>query len=313
MDLRKLRYFVAVAETGSLSKAAEKLAIAQPALTVQIAALEGELSARLFDRGPRGVRLTRDGEQLLVHAMGILRSVNIAIADLRSGCGRIGGHVSVGMPGTVSGVVALDLVRRAREAFPDVLLRIVENTNHVLIQQVESAQIDIALVLDRLEHPCLSVTPVAFDSFVLLGSAALCGTGGGAEATVGWSDLGGLPLLLTSPGSLSRQLVDRAARAAGVSLFPRAEIDATHLLKSAAASGLGFALLPRSACCEAERGAFRTRRIVGPELRVPIAVLTSAVRVVSRAHQAVRDLIVDQCRTLVATGVWEGGRGHDHP
>lgn len=85
MSLTQLEYFVAVAESGSVTRAASRCAVSQPPLTRQIRALEDELSAQLFERSPRGMALTREGERLLVHARSVLALVRETPRVVRSG------------------------------------------------------------------------------------------------------------------------------------------------------------------------------------------------------------------------------------
>ena len=83
MDVRQLRYFVAIAEEGSLSAAAQRLNVAQPALSQHVIALEGRLEVKLLERSPRGVTLTQPGEVLLAHARSILAALDDARAAVR--------------------------------------------------------------------------------------------------------------------------------------------------------------------------------------------------------------------------------------
>ena len=299
MDLRKLRYFVAIAETHSLSKASERLNIAQPALSVQLAALEDELSAKLFERGSRGVTLTPKGAQLLTHARRILQSVNVAVDEIKTQDPSMSGHVTVGMPGTVAGVVTSAIIRQVRSKYPNILLRVIEDTNKALIRHVERNEVDVAIVLDQLESAGLQIVPVALESFCLLGPVDQSD----GTFTTDWAALSGLPLLLTGSNNMSRKLVDQAARASGIQLIPVAEIDSTHLLKEAVLSGLGYAVLPGSACQEAERPSFWVRKILRPELQAVIAVVNLGAA--PAPQQAVRATILEVCQALVDRGVWQ--------
>src|SRR3954469_10734762 len=125
MDLRQLTTFVQVADLGSLSKAAERLRIAQPALSRQIRLLEEELKVTLFTRHGRGMVLTPAGELLRGRASGILRQVEEARADLMEEAGAVRGRVVFGMPPTVGDVLATRLIERFLALHPEVRLRVV--------------------------------------------------------------------------------------------------------------------------------------------------------------------------------------------
>jgi LysR family transcriptional regulator, nitrogen assimilation regulatory protein len=125
MDLRQLTTFTQVADLGSLSKAAERLRIAQPALSRQIRLLEEELKVALFTRHGRGMELTSAGEMLRARASSILRQVEETRADLMQEAGAVRGRVVFGMPPTVGDVLATRLIERFLGLYPEVTLRAV--------------------------------------------------------------------------------------------------------------------------------------------------------------------------------------------
>ena len=187
MDLRQLRYFVTIAETQSLSKAGERLHIAQPALSLQLASLEDELSTRLFDRRSRGVTLTENGAILLRHAMHILQSVNNAVSELKTQDISIAGRVVIGFTGTVAAVVATRTIRQVRRKYPNVLLTVMESSIRRLVEQLERDELDLAIVVNELDRTSINVQAVAMEDFCLYGARdASDGTtsdGGGAGLT----------------------------------------------------------------------------------------------------------------------------------
>jgi DNA-binding transcriptional LysR family regulator len=130
MEIRRLRYFVAVAEELSFTRAAERLHIAQPPLSIQIRALEQEVGARLFDRDQRHVYLTQAGKHLLVRARGILASVEEAKAEVR--CAELGdiGSLHLGYASSAMFTSSLtSAIKQFRSGFPQVLLTLHEMTS----------------------------------------------------------------------------------------------------------------------------------------------------------------------------------------
>jgi len=121
MDLKQLNTFVQVAELGSLSKAADRLHIAQPALSRQVRMLEEELKVRLFSRHGRGMVLTESGNLLLSRATAILRQIEEIRADLTEQAGAIRGKVVLGTPPTVGDVLAARLAERFMTQYPEVM------------------------------------------------------------------------------------------------------------------------------------------------------------------------------------------------
>src|SRR5215471_7971497 len=126
MDTRRLRYFVRIAEDGSLTRAAGVLRIAQPALSRQIRLLEEELGIALFNRTARGMQLTEEGEHLRACVAGPLRSLELALQNARSFSSHIEGNFTLGMTSGIGEILAKPLVLRMSSEFPNIKLRIVE-------------------------------------------------------------------------------------------------------------------------------------------------------------------------------------------
>src|ERR1700683_3222634 len=127
MDIRQLKYFVAIVDAGSLSKAASKLYIAQPSLSQQMAGLEIELKTKLLLRSAQGVMPTTAGTALYRHARLVLRQIEQIRVDVREDSGSEAGTVAVGLPTTVSTILAAALFQRVRKRFPGIRLQIFES------------------------------------------------------------------------------------------------------------------------------------------------------------------------------------------
>ena len=146
MDLRQLRYFLAVARAGSFSRAAEAAGISQPALSEQIRKLESSLGAPLFERLARGVRLTPAGQRLLVHAQKILREVTDARQSLEALRTRVAGRLTVGAIPTVLPYLLAPRVEDFRRTHPEVELRLVEDVTARLLEGLLAGDLDLAVV-----------------------------------------------------------------------------------------------------------------------------------------------------------------------
>ncbi|SAK85987.1 LysR family transcriptional regulator [Caballeronia glebae] len=147
MELRHLRYFLAVAETANFTKAAEMLGIGQPPLSQQIKALEQELDVVLFKRTARGAELTLAGRVFADEAQRVLDGAQRAARAAKRAARGETGHLRVGFTGTaafnerVSG-----LIRKFREAYPDAELTLHEAASGVLLDEIEAGQLDVAIV-----------------------------------------------------------------------------------------------------------------------------------------------------------------------
>ena len=145
MDLRRLRYFVAVAETGNISKAAQKIFLTQPALSRQIKALEDEIGLLLMERQAHSVRLTPAGEALLPEARDLLRHAREALERVRS-CGQ-GARLRIGYaPSLASGLLS-DAVERFTRKQAGVRVELLDLSSRELLAGLEEGALDIALTV----------------------------------------------------------------------------------------------------------------------------------------------------------------------
>ncbi|MGB9604573.1 MAG: LysR family transcriptional regulator, partial [Bryobacteraceae bacterium] len=155
MDLRQLRYFLAVARAGSFSRAAAREHVSQPTLSEQIRQLERELRIPLFERLARGVRLTVAGERLLIHARNILREVADARQSLESLRTHAAGRLVVGAIPTVLPYLLAGRVAQFRSRHPEIELRLVEDVTARLLEGLQAGDLDLAIVSLPVRAPDL--------------------------------------------------------------------------------------------------------------------------------------------------------------
>ena len=139
MDLTRLRYFVAVLESGSFSRAAAALHMSQPALSRQVLLLEEELGQRLLVRNGRGASANEAGLALLAHARAIDELADKARADMRERQASPRGRVTIGLPPRVAQVLTADLVQRFREQYPEATVTIVESSSRISVRMAATA------------------------------------------------------------------------------------------------------------------------------------------------------------------------------
>lgn len=154
-ELRQLRYFLAVARSGSFTKAAEREAVAQPTVSQQVARLEKTLGVALFERLGRGVRLTRAGERLLVHAESVFRELHQARATLEGLREQVAGRLAVGVIPTVLPYLFSGRLERFRQRYPAVELHLVEEVTERLLEQLTAGDLDLAVVCLPVRRPHL--------------------------------------------------------------------------------------------------------------------------------------------------------------
>jgi LysR family hydrogen peroxide-inducible transcriptional activator len=155
MEIHQLRYFVAVADEGSFSRAAAKVRVAQPSLSQQIRKLEAEIGQPLFDRLPRSVVLTEAGRCFIDYARQILTSIEDARRCVNELEGEISGTLAVGAIPTIAPYVLPQLVRNFHEHYPEVTLEIVEDVTDGITRRIEAGELDVALASTCQQSPTL--------------------------------------------------------------------------------------------------------------------------------------------------------------
>jgi DNA-binding transcriptional LysR family regulator len=168
MELRHLRYFLAVAEEGHITRAAERLGIQQPPLSQQIKALESELDVQLFRRQPRGVELTEAGRVFLADARAVLAQVDHAVAATRRTARGEEGRIAVGLTSSASFHPAVvRAIRSYRDANPLVALALEEGGTAELVEAVRREQLDVAFIRTPVGDVSeLVVTPLLEEDMV---------------------------------------------------------------------------------------------------------------------------------------------------
>ncbi len=241
MDLRQLRTFRAVAELGSLSKASDRLRIAQPALSRQIRLLEHDLKTPLFTRHGRGMVMTEAGRLFFERTTGLVRRLEQAREDVLAVAGAPSGRVVLGMVPTVSSALAARIARDVVDDHPGIELRLVDAYGGYLIDWLHRGEIDLAVVYGPAKTLHLDVENLRSDALFAVGAP---GCGLAAQQQVGLEWLARRPLVLPSAPHGLRALVDTGFAAAGLVPQVRVEADSYQALIDVVAAGVGMTVLP---------------------------------------------------------------------
>lgn len=302
MDLKQLKIFIRVAETGSLSKASDRLRLAQPALSRHIRMLEAEIGLDLFVRHGRGMDLTEAGMALFGKVSGLVFQLEKSIDDIRGLPGEPCGHVSLGLMPTISHILASRVARRVAAELPQVSLRICEGLTGHLIEWLHRGEIDLSLLPGPGADLHLRVIDLLFEEFVLVGPKD-CGLS--MDKPVAVHSLEKLSLILPGRPHGQRMVVEAAAEKAGAKLSVKFEADSLPLMLDLVESGLGYTVLPMSAIYhELETGRFRTAPLTRPAVPRQLILALPTSRIDTRATTAVTALVIDEIRALVQSGVW---------
>jgi LysR family transcriptional regulator, nitrogen assimilation regulatory protein len=299
MDIRQLRYFLGILEAKSVTKAAEVLHVAQPALGLQIRNLERELGVQLLRRHARGVAPTEAGVLLARHAESIVRMFERAQQDLVDYGKAPRGRISLGMSHTAAHVVVGPLLERCRKKFPAVTIILSEGLSKQLVDMVADGRLDIALTYHPSALPGLSSQPLVEDRLVLVRP-------GGTDRiapTISLPELFKHELALPSRPHLVREMAEAAARDAGEELRVYCEVDSVATMIGLVRRGQAATLLPAGAVqSEVETKRVRTQRADSPHFRRTLHLVRSVDRPQSKAMDAVYDEIHALAQELARAG-----------
>jgi LysR family nitrogen assimilation transcriptional regulator len=302
MDLLELRYFTEIAEAGSLSRAAIRLGVSQPALSRQLRNLEAELQTELFYRHGRGVALTDAGRRLNEAAGEILRLIVSAKQDLLASASTIGGSISLGLPPSIAATIGARLATTFAARHPQAQLHIRESFSGVLVEWVEAGRLDLAVLYDSRRGPSMLVTPLLLEDLFLIEPA---GTTNEAAATL--AELRQRPMVLPGPENGLRRVFDTACREAQVKPDIALEIDCVAALKQIVEDGRFCTILPFGAVHrEVQDAKLSARPFRVASMRAMLVVATAAHRPVTRLAHLVMQLLQGEVRVLAEAQILRG-------
>ncbi|MEV6126264.1 LysR family transcriptional regulator [Streptomyces violaceusniger] len=243
MELQQMRYVVAVAETNSFTRAAERCLVVQSALSHQVARLERELGARLFERTSRRVRLTPAGEAFLPAARQCLDAAERAAAEVAAAVGEVRGRLAVGVISTVTAVDIPGALRDFRERYPQVRISLRVAASDDLVEQVKEGAIDVAFLgLPTTARPQgVAAHELARDRLVAVVAPdhPLAG-----ESEVDLRRLSSEVFVDLPAGTAGRAQSDLAFEAAGLGRVVAFEVTSADFIARLVRPGLGVAMLP---------------------------------------------------------------------
>ncbi len=312
MDLRQLRYFTAIVEQGSFSKAAAKLRVAQPALSQHLRHMEDELGVVLLHRGTRGVMPTEAGERLLLRARTILADFAELRDSVRGETAAPGGEVRIGLPGTVSEQLSVPLIEAARARYPAVRIRIADAMSGFVLEWLKRGEVDLAVIYSTSDPKGLGIHHVLTEELCLFGAPGLNAVRQAPGTPIALVDAARLDLILPGVGHGLRDQIDEAAASVQATVRPAIEIESYSQIKRLAERGLGYGILPRMAVdAQDKAGTFRTWPIEKPAMHRKVYLAYSTERPLPAAVRAIGQLSWDILRGLVSSGSWTATLGED--
>jgi LysR family nitrogen assimilation transcriptional regulator len=300
LGLRQLRYFIAIADAGVLSRAAETLNIAQSALSHHVAALETDLGVKLLERRPRGIALTAAGRRLYEHASAVLSALGKAEEDVRTYNEAATGPVCIGLSHTALSMVALDVMKAVRKNSPGVHLTVVEALSPALVERVFSGTVDLALAYNPPRDARLDVELLQEEDLYLVGHPSLIGR---SSSPIAFSAIPQRSVVGLTPMPASRAIIQTQVLRNQITPSETLEVDSLSALRMALEAGLGCAIRA-TVLADLAAEKYHARRIIDPPLTRSCALVSLADRPQTKAFLEVRKTMVEVVRSAVSAGRW---------
>lgn len=265
MEIRQLRAFVAIAESGTFTAGAARVHVTQAAVSMQIRQLEGEVGAKLFIRAPRNVILTEAGEKLLERARHILVDHDAALEEIAELAGAKRGRLRIGSASAgVTADLLPKLLREVRKRYPNADISVTSGTSDSLVQQILSAEVDIAFVSLPVEARGIHTERLNEDQLVAIASPRHAHA---KQRTVSAYALAGEKLILGERGGNTRRLIDEFFAQAGEKPNVSMELSRQAAIKRMVEEDMGVGVVPlQSVREEVEKGKLVRWWIEGAEI-----------------------------------------------
>lgn len=301
-----LKLFLEVAELGSFSKVAIARRTVQSHISRQISELERECGARLFRRTGRGVLLTELGLQIAPRVRTWLAETDQLMSDIKSDARIPIGQVRIGLLPSTAHPLFTTVYERVRERYPRIQLRVREGQGAELDALLDSGAVDFAILFRSEKSARSDEQHLATVDTFLVGAPKDKLT---RDATIAFSQLDGIPLVLPSSPSTWRHLLDEVGRRLGIALNVILEADSIVVQKEVAARGKAYSILGPYAMMEDVRsGRLQASRIVNPDLKRFVTLSISHKGPLTLACKAVVRLVSEVAKELDANGALNLGR-----
>ena len=253
MEIRQLRAFVAIAESGTFTAGALRVHVTQAAISMQIRQLETEIGAKVFVRAPRHVILTEAGEQLLRRARHILREHDAALDEIAELAGAERGRLRIG---SASAMVLTEqlpaILKELRKQHPAAEIAVTSGTSEVLVDQILAGEVDVAFVSLPVDVRGIKTERLSEDQLVAIASPRHKLA---KQRTISAYTLAGERLILGERGGNTRRLIDQFFAQAGVTLRVAMELSRQQAIRRMVEEDMGVGIVPlQSVKEEVEKG-----------------------------------------------------------
>jgi LysR family nitrogen assimilation transcriptional regulator len=303
MNLRQLQYFVEVSELESVTKAADRLHIAQPALSRHMRTLERDLGVRLFEREGRGIVLTNAGVVFRDRVRMLLRELDRAQLEVKALSRSPGGRIDFGMPFSISQALTRALVKRMQQELPEVAIRIIDGWTGFIIEWLLRGRLDLGILYDHtLKSDVLRTEPLAAEEQFLVCAAhdRLA-----RRRSIRLAEVARLPLALPSREHGLRVAVDKFMETIGKTPRIDTELESIVGLKRLAEEGGRYTILPRGEMEEElSAGRLEAIPIEDPKIHRTLFMAWSNERPNTPQMKAVQTLVRRETANIIRKGLW---------
>jgi DNA-binding transcriptional LysR family regulator len=287
VTLRQIQAFIAVAQQGTFTKAAERMQIAQPALSQLVRELERVLNVRLLDRTTRRVELTDAGREFHAAAVQILHELDAAVQNAADLAARKRGRITVAVPPLLAAIALPPAIAALRDTHPGLQVTIIDARNDLVIEAVRSGRADCGIGTFSSLEDGIERTPLARDSLMLFctGQSRFA-----HQTSVAWRELRGEPLVTLTRDSGIRLLVEVGYESAEVPLFPAYEVSQISTALALVRFELAIAVLPTYARAVVPAGVL-AKPLTEPSIARDIVMIRASGRSVSPALSTFETLL----------------------
>jgi len=289
-DLADLRGFLAVADLGSFSAAAQSMHLSQSALSRRVDKLEQALGVQLFERTTRRVELSTIGRGFVPRARSVLNELESALIGFHDLSHRLSGEVTIACVPSAVAYFLPQVIRQYHARYPGIRIRVVDESSSAILTVVARGEADFGLTYIGTQDSEVVFEPLLEDAFVV---ALQVGHPLTKKPTLTWDDLCGVDYISLAQGSGNRFLVDQAL--AHREIRPRSFCEVKHVpaLVSLVEAGLGVGVVPKLAMPAAGHATLTTRPLAAPAIARTLGLIARRGRALSPVAQLLYDLLVE--------------------
>jgi DNA-binding transcriptional LysR family regulator len=294
MDIRQIRYFIALYEEGSITRAAERLHVVQPAVSTQIRKLEAGHGITLFQRTPRGMVANETAAALYRIAVRVTADLEEVERYLAECGGRVTGKVAIGVAPSVALGVFPEALLDCQSRYPDISIVVREGYTANLVQWLNEGSIDLGILTPTGQESGLAITLLASEHLLLVASPDVTPR---LPARIAARAMADLRLVLPSGNNLVRALLDETLQTCDIALHPAMEVDSLATVFGLLDRGGWATVLPEQCARErARRDGYQLARIIEPAVRRDLVLASLARRSLTLAGTCCHDVLANVLR-----------------